>query len=117
MDENLINIEFNGRTVSCKVLMPSQFTALEMVRNTKDAARRAHILFRVLESRVSAEEWENIELDMAAGIPMAVFLDLTKSLIEESVKVLEAAPEDDMNADAAEIAKAEALLAKHRANG
>jgi hypothetical protein len=117
MDENLINIEFNGRTVSCKVLMPSQFTALEMVRNTKDNARRSHILFRVLESRVSEDEWENIELDMALGIPMTAFLDLAKNLIDESVKALEAAPENDMNADAAEIAKAEALLAKHRANG
>lgn len=117
MDENLIELPFNGRTIECKPLITSQFTALEMARSSKDTSHRAHIMFRVLESRVGPEQWADLELDMAMGVEMPEFLTLIEQLLNRSRALIEGTTEDDPKVDAvvqAAIAEAEARLAKLR---
>jgi len=114
MDENTIKIEFNGRTIACKPLMESQFTALQMLKHTKDEGRVAHLLFRVLESRVGPDQWEEIEIDMATGIEIKMFMDLIETLIKKTAEKLQSENDLTDGDDAEEIRKAEALLARHR---
>jgi len=114
MDENLIELPFNGRTIECKPLIASQFTALEMARSSKDTSHRAHIMFRVLESRVGPDQWADMELDMAMGVEMPEFLTLIEQLLNRSRALIEGTTEDDPKVDAAAIAEAEARLAKLR---
>lgn len=89
--ERSLELSFNGRTVKAAPLLPSQFTALQMMqhRGSEERAQKANLrMYRILEKSVGPDEWERLMDDLADGVNGSAMADLVESLIKGSVAYL-----------------------------
>lgn len=116
MDDNKLQTEFNGRTITFTPLKGSQGQVLINMKYAKDVGVANRTFLRVVEKVVGPEEWARIEEDMIDGLDDGELAHLLVDLIEKTNEFNErkntAPTENDDDVDA-EIRRAQELLAKH----
>lgn len=116
MDDNTLQTEFNGRTITFTPLKGSQMQVLLNMKYEKDLAAANHTFLRVLEKAVGPDEWELINEDMLDGLEDSELSKLLVDLVHKTHEFNErkntapTEPADDIDA---ELRKAQELLARH----